>query len=161
MICGWPYEGPARSLVLNLKVRAVRSAAIPLVDAMAAAVWRSGLTGSVLTWVSGRPAEERRRGFDHAHLLAQGLGRRLGLPVVLLLERTGSDRDQVGLSASERRKNLVGAFRARPGVPDGILGPVVLVDDVLTTGATASSCARALLAAGASSVEVVVACSAE
>ncbi|HYN36844.1 MAG TPA: phosphoribosyltransferase family protein [Actinomycetota bacterium] len=135
----------------------MRSAAIPLVDAMATAVWRSGLAGSVLTWVPGRPAEERRRGFDHAHLLAQGLGRRLGLPVVPLLERTGSDRDQVGLSAEERRQNLVGAFRAR----SESLASVVLVDDVLTTGATASSCARALQAAGASSVEVVVACSAE
>lgn len=159
MICGWPYEGAARSLVLDLKVRAVRSASLPLVEAMSTAVLRSGLRGSVVTWVPGRPKEERRRGFDHAHVLAQGLARRLGLPVQRLLDRTGSNRDQVGLSARERLENLNGAFKGRSLRVPG--KAVVLVDDVLTTGATASACAGALLAAGASQVEVVVACSAE
>ena len=186
LICGWPYEGAARSLVLDLKARAIRSAAEPLVEAMTAAIWKSGLAGSVITWVPGRPGEERRRGFDHAHLLARGLGNRLGLPVKRLLDRTGAGRDQVGLSAQERLENLDGAFKGRPLLPgrdasgrsfgtsrknDRLAneftkslpqGPIVaLVDDVLTTGATASACAGALLAAGASRVEVVVACSAE
>lgn len=158
LICRWPYEGAVRSLVISLKARAVRHAAVPLVDAMTEAVWATGLAGTVITWVPGRPAEERKRGFDHAHLLAAGLGRRLGLPVVRLLERAGRDRDQVGLSAEERRRNLEGTFRPLPeACPKG----VVLVDDVLTTGATASACAQALLEGGAAAVELVVACSAE
>ena len=145
--------------MISLKARAVRHAAIPLVDAMTEAAWAAGLAGAVITWVPGRQTEERRRGFDHAHLLATGLGRRLGLPVLRLLERAGRDRDQVGLSAEERRRNLEGSFRPLPEAAHAT--GVVLVDDVLTTGATASACARALLAGGVTTVEVVVACSAE
>ena len=74
----------------------------------------------MITWVPGRAAEARRRGYDHAHLLARGLAGRVGLPVVSLLERTGTDRDQVGLTAEERRKNLEGAFRPAEGrIPEG------------------------------------------
>ena len=140
-------------MILDLKARGLRPAAVPLADAMARAVWANGLEGSVVTWVPGHPPDERRRGFDHAHLLARRLAARLGLPLAELLYRTGDARDQVGLDAAERRRNLEGAFASRPA-PDA----VVLVDDVFTTGATARSCAKALAGAGASSVEVVVAC---
>jgi predicted amidophosphoribosyltransferase len=97
----------------------------------------------------------RRRGFDHAELLAAELSAGLGLPCRRLLDRRGIPLDQAALSASERRANLAGAFQAD-------LSPreVVLVDDVVTTGATAEACARALRAAGARTVHLLVACSA-
>lgn len=155
LIVPWRYDGPVKGLVLDLKLRGWRTAAGPLVGAMADAVWSRGLAGSLLTWVPARSADVRRRGFDHAAVLAEGLGDLLGLPVVGLLERAGAAEDQAGLSARERRRNLERAFIARPSA-----GHVILVDDVITTGATLSACAQALEASGASSVEAVVACSA-
>ena len=149
------YEGAGRALVLRLKVGAARSAAQPLVGAMQrAAVAAGGVTGTV-TWVPGKPADMRRRGFDHAELLATEFSAGLGLPCRRLLDRRRIPLDQAALSASERRANLAGAFRA-----DFTPREVVLVDDVVTTGATAEACARALRAGGARTVHLVVACSA-
>jgi predicted amidophosphoribosyltransferase len=152
-VAAWAYEGVARELVLALKLRADRAAAEPLVEAMCRATRRWGLAGSAVTWVPGRERDTRERGFDHAEVLARGVARRLGLGAGRLLARTGSRPDQTGLSAAARRSNLVGAFVARTGPP-----AVVLVDDVVTTGATASACALALRAAGAEHVEVLVPC---
>jgi predicted amidophosphoribosyltransferase len=152
-VAPWAYEGAARSLVLALKVRGQRSAARPLSGGMARAVAVAGLEAGVATWVPGRRADVRRRGFDHAEVLARGVAREFGLPVRPLVERAREPPDQAGLPAAARRKNLVGVFRARPWHQ-----VVVLVDDVVTTGATAGACAAALRAGGAPAVEVLAAC---
>ncbi len=153
MLAAWPYEGAARSLILELKLRGRRAAAVPLVEAIVREVGRQGLDGEVVTWVPGRRADTRRRGFDHAEVLARGVARRLGLRSRDLLSRTSTRPDQAGLSAVERRVNLTGAFESQ-----GCRAPVVLVDDLVTTGATAIACASALAAAGVPSVELLVAC---
>jgi competence protein ComFC len=153
VVAAWEYDGPARELVLALKLRDLGPAAGPLADAMAAAALRCGLLGGVLTWVPARPRDVRRRGYDHARVLAEEVGRRLGLPARALLRRIGDPPDQTALGAAARRRNLRGAFVARP-----CSGPIVLVDDLVTTGATATACARALRASGATAVEVLAAC---
>ncbi len=152
---GFPYESAARSLVLDLKLKGDRGAAAPLAAALVRKVAGSGLTAEAITWVPGRPDENRRRGLDHAGVLALEVGRGLGLPVRPLLSRTGERPDQASLGAAERWANLQGAFVATD-CPERI----ALVDDLVTTGATASACARALKAAGAARVEVLAACSA-
>jgi len=155
LVVGWPYEAGARSLVLDLKLKGDRGAAAPLADALVREVSGAGLTAEMVTWVPGRPIENRRRGLDHAGVLAAEVGRGLGLPVVPLLSRTGERPDQASLGAAERWANLQGAFVATD-CPER----VALVDDLVTTGATASACAQALRAAGATRVEVLAACSA-
>ena len=155
VVVGFPYEAAARSLVLDLKLRGDRSAALPLVDALVCRVAAAGLTAEVVTWVPGRARENRRRGLDHAGILAAELGERLGLPVRALLHRTGERADQASLGAAERWANLQGAFAARD-----CPARMALVDDLITTGATAAACARALREAGAIRVEVLAACSA-
>ncbi|WP_237140561.1 ComF family protein [Pseudomonas oryzihabitans] len=100
------------------------------------------------------PLRLRQRGFNQAALLAGWLGKTLHLPVeVELLQRVQEHHSQQGLSASERRRNLKQAFAL---VKDAALEGrhVALVDDVLTTGATADSLARLLKRAGARRVDV-------
>lgn len=98
------------------------------------------------------------RRFNQAALLAHAIGRLVDLPVQPgLLERSRATQSQVGLSADQRHKNVLGAFR----VPRQLSGSlrdkaVVLVDDVLTTGSTAGACARALRRAGVKRVDVLV-----
>lgn len=107
----------------------------------------------VITWVPGRATDIRIRGFDHAALIASELGALIGLPVVGSIERTMDRPDQTTLSGPARRTNLHGAFVARSGARE-----VLLVDDLVTTGATATACTRALKAAGAGYVELAAGC---
>lgn len=98
------------------------------------------------------PQALRRRGFDHVGLVAEELAGRLGLPRLAAL-RTRKSADQRELSAEARRRNKRGSFSACADVA-GMR--VLLLDDVMTTGATASAAADALLACGAQSVRVAV-----
>jgi competence protein ComFC len=95
---------------------------------------------------------ERERGYNQADLIAKPLARRLGLPYrAVLLMRTRPRPDKQVLSLSERWESVRGAFATRPGSQVDKLR-VLLVDDVVTTGATLDACAKALRGAGAKSV---------
>lgn len=101
------------------------------------------------------PSSRRGRGYNVPALMALPVARALGLPLEQeALVRVHKNRPQAGLSLDERLVNVAGAFRARePGSLEG--KRILLVDDVITTGATASACAQALLDAGAQSVFAV------
>lgn len=95
-----------------------------------------------------------RRGFNQSEVLARGLGRRLGLPVICGLRRVRSTQVQAGLSNTARRQNVAQAFRSRRG--RSVAGKrILLIDDVMTTGSTAAACALALKRAGAARVALV------
>ncbi len=98
----------------------------------------------------------RWRGFNQSVTLARAVGRIAGRPVdPLILARVRATAPQVGLGISERRRNVRGAFAVRR--PEALRGRrVLLVDDVMTTGATAEACAYALRHSGAREVEVLV-----
>jgi ComF family protein len=97
---------------------------------------------------------ERTRGYNQSALLARALARRLGLPAApRLLERIRDTPRQTRLDAAARRANVAGAFRIRPGSGPLAWGrTILLVDDVMTTGATLDAAARALRDAGAGRV---------
>ena len=149
------YEGPARALVRGLKYRGATGLAEPLAAQVAAAAPPALLRPpAALVPAPCHPRRARARGYDQAALLAAALGRRAGLPVVDCLERRdrGAGR-QVGRTRAHRLAGLDGALAVRRGARPP--ARAVLVDDVVTTGATVAACAAALQAAGAAEVAAV------
>jgi predicted amidophosphoribosyltransferase len=142
------YDGAARVALLAHKEHARLGLAGPLGAALAGAVLLlEPAPGVVLVPVPSSPAAVRARGQDHARRLARAAARRLpGVAVRALLTHTRAVADQAGLDSAGRARNLAGALAARR-CADGLR--IVVVDDVVTTGATLSEAARALQAAGA------------
>ncbi|HWH35593.1 MAG TPA: phosphoribosyltransferase family protein [Acidimicrobiales bacterium] len=144
------YEGAGRELVARLKYRNHRAALPGLAAAMASLVVDPGAAG-VVTWAPTTPQRRRQRGFDQAELLARAVARCLGRPCRrLLVRRPGPP--QTGASRAERRHAPV--LDPRRGVPHPA---VLVVDDVVTTGATMAAAARALRRAGAGHVVALAA----
>ena len=151
------YAGPGRELVARVKYRNQRG----VLDWLAlglAGLLSDTLAGSgpaVVTWAPTTPSRRRARGFDQAHLLARALARQLGLPVVATLRRRPGP-PQTGRTARERR----GGGAEFDPLPVGVVAPhgaagsagrapmVLVVDDVVTSGATLSAAAHALRVAG-------------
>jgi len=147
------YSGPARACLHALKYDGERRLVEPLAELMAARWQRAGVGGDVLVPVPVHAARRRQRGFDQAELLARGVGRRLRLPVVNALDRAARTAAQHSLDRRARAANVGHAFIVAPARRAAIAGRwVVLVDDVVTTGATMSGCSEALYAAAATAV---------
>jgi len=146
------YEGPAQGMVRALKFRGATRASGAMAAQIAAGAPPGWLEAdAALVPVPLHPARARRRGYNQALLLAEALATRTGTPMVDCLERTGPARTQVGRDRAGRLSGIAGSIRTGGPAP----GRAVLVDDVVTTGATLDACARALRAAGATSVVAV------
>jgi ComF family protein len=143
------YEQEARALVAAWKERALRGLATVAARLVAEALVAP--TVDVLTFVPADPDRALRRGHHPAAMLAERLAETWGVPLLVALERPQAGPRQRQLSLPDRRRNVAGAFAACRSPPRR----VVLVDDVYTTGATASEAARCLLRAGARRVDVV------
>lgn len=155
-----PFGGVVRMALHRLKYSGERRLAEPLGLAVARRWGRAGAGGDLLVPVPASPDRVRDRGYDQAALIAGAAGSSLGLPVWPLLERSRATTAQFDLDREARAGNVEGAFRlaGRAGGAGGARldgAWVVLVDDVLTTGATLAACARVLLASGALAVSAV------
>jgi len=150
------YSGSVRAALHALKYRGERRLAEPLAEAMAERWRRSGRGGEVVTWVPVHPTRRRERGFDQAEELARRMAAELHLPAVALLERRQRTAAQHALGQAERASNTSAAFRTAAESHERLAGRwVVVVDDILTTGATLAGCAAALLEGGALAVSAV------
>ena len=147
------YDGPARALVAALKFRGATGLSRTMAAQIAAVAPQGWLESGVLVPVPLHPARLRRRGFNQAELLAAGLADRTGLGLSDCLARRGRGTTQVGRGRAERAEAIEGAVSTRPGAL--VPARAIVVDDVVTTGATVAACAGALLAAGARSVRAV------
>jgi ComF family protein len=146
------YEEALRELIHLFKYHRVRTLVGPLGRLLARAV----PTERVFDLVVPMPLHWRKRlsrGYNQSELLAKEIGRLRGLRVKKIVRRVKATAPQAGLSNSKRRLNMQGAFAVRNGVDIKGLR-VLLIDDVLTTGATASACAKVLKRAGAKHVAV-------
>jgi len=139
------FSGRARRVVLGLKYRNRRQVARHLAGLVVNTVVANGhhLGVDVVTWVPTSAVRRRTRGFDQGELVARHVARQLGVPCRRLLERTSPSVAQTGRSRIERLHGP--EFSARPGL-EGCR--VIVVDDVVTTGATLRSGAAALRRAG-------------
>ena len=148
------YDGPLVRAVLLLKFEQIEPLGVWFAQRLAELVQNEGekLAADIAVPVPLHRQRERERGYNQAVLISRPLAKRLRLPhKAVLLMRTSARPDKRILSLEERWKSVRGAFAARPGSQvDNLV--VLLVDDVLTTGATLDACARALREAGAKSV---------
>ena len=150
------YGGLIREMVLKLKSSAGYFAT-PLARLMVASAGNDPgyIACDYVCYVPSTREKIAQRGYNPAKVLARRVARHLGRPIFEGLAMTRATLEQDRLARASRWENVAGAFDVtRERVP---LGSVVLVDDVLTTGATADACARSLLDSGADTVHVLVA----
>lgn len=147
------FEGELRELIHLLKYARVRTLAKPLAKLLAAALPLNRSFDVVVPM----PMHWRKRwvrGFNQAEVLAKEIARKRGLPLRNAARKRKATAAQAGLTNAARQSNVAGAFEIRH--PDALAGKrVLLVDDVMTTGATASACAKALKHAGAREVTLL------
>ena len=149
----WYYEGNVRASLLRYKFHNARSYSASYGRILAMKLLREYPDGfDVLTWVPVSRLRKLRRGYDQVELLAKAVGKELGMPPVPTLKKIRNNRPQSRLKGAEaRRANVLGAYRILENTD--VKGKrVALLDDILTTGATAGECARVLLSAGAKEV---------
>lgn len=147
------YEGSVRQALHGLKYYEKQGYARPLSRIMVYALdKRLGGDYDLVTFVPTNPGTQRRRGYNQAELLARAVAQRLALPCVPTLKKNRATQAMHGLTPAQRRDNVRDAYVLTvPG--EVLLGKrVLLVDDILTTGATLSECGRALKAGGAAFV---------
>ena len=148
----WMYEGDVRKSIHRYKFNGARHYADVYGRLLAMRILRDLPEAEVITWVPVSRKRKRERGYDQVELLAEAVSAELGIPREALLEKFRDNRANSGLKTpAERRANVLGVYK----VPEGtdIRGKrVLLLDDIVTTGATASECARVLLTAGAKEV---------
>ena len=149
----WYYKDEVRGSILRYKFYGRQSYCDVYGRLLAMKLHRCNLDDfDVLTWIPISALRRYRRGFDQVELLANAVAAELGISAVKVLKKIRHTPPQSRLkSAAQRRANISGAYRVCD--PDSVRGKrVLLLDDIITTGATISECARMLTLAGAAEV---------
>ena len=149
----WYYKDNVRKSMLRYKFWGKRSYAPAYGRALAMHLQNAKMDNyDVLTWVPVSRLRRLRRGYDQVELIAKVVGQELNTPAVCTLKKIRNTPPQSGIvGTAKRRANVLGAYRTV--CPENIIGKnILLIDDIITTGATACECARVLLTAGAKSV---------
>ena len=149
----WYYTDNVRSSILRFKFYNARSYANAYAQLLALRLQQEDMDDvDLLTWVPVSSSRKRKRGYDQCELLTKALSKELRCPCECTLEKTRNTPPQSGFQqASSRRANVLGAYR----VLDSSLirgKRILLIDDVVTTGSTASECAKTLMIGGAKNV---------
>ena len=146
------YEGEVRRSLLRYKFGGLSVYAPKYAELMCACIEGNGLSFDLISWAPLGRKRLRKRGYDQAKLLALALSERLGKPCEQLLIKTKDNPPQSGTGSPEKRRaNVSGVYRVKePALVKG--RRILLVDDIVTTGATLGECAKELKAAGAEQV---------
>ena len=156
----WYYKDTVRESLLRYKFSHRRCYASAYGRALAMQLLASGFDDfDVLTWVPVSGLRKRKRGYDQVELLAKAVARELGVSAVPCLKKRRNNKPQSSITgAAQRRANVLGMYHV---IDPAILRDqrILLLDDIITTGATISECAKTLLLAGAKDVRcAAVAC---
>lgn len=149
----WYYKDTVRKSILRFKFAGQRSYGSVYGRVLAMKLQEANLTDfDLLTWVPVSPLRRLHRGYDQVELLVNAVGKELGVTPCKTLRKFRHTPPQSGINnVYRRRANVLGVYK--PVHPENIGGKrILLLDDVITTGATVSECAKTLLAAGAKAV---------
>lgn len=148
----WYYEGDVRRSILRFKFYNARSYAETYGRLLAMKLLQEETEFDLLTWAPISRMRKWRRGYDQVELIAQAVGKELGIAPVATLKKRRNNPPQSGIrDAARRRANVFGVYQVLD--PQQISGKrILLLDDIMTTGATAGECARMLLTDGAKEV---------
>lgn len=155
VVAPFRYEAAVRDSLRRYKFGGRSFYASVYAPCMAEALRENPIAFDVISWVPLHPRRRRSRGYDQAELLARALSAELGAEAVPLLRKQRNAAPQSGTGdAAARRANISGCYAILPdAAAEG--RRVLLVDDIFTTGATLSECARTLLMAGCEEVSAV------
>lgn len=151
----WYYKDDVRASLLHYKFSGRRSYAYAYGRLLAMKLQRLGWDDcDCITWIPISGRRRFRRGYDQSQLIAKVVARELGLPLLTAVKKVRHTKPQSLMGdAAHRRANILGAFQIPE--PELVKGKrIVLIDDIVTTGATASECSRVLLTAGAKEVKL-------
>jgi ComF family protein len=159
-VCAFRARGPARRIIHRIKYERCPFLADDLAHAaLSDAVFRRHLAGSVLVPVPLHAARRSDRGYNQAERIAEALAAHVaGCRTEFLLRKRHETVSQTRLGRQDRRKNVAGAFVVAEGMSVDPMKRYVVIDDVLTTGATLHACAIALKKAGATHVDAAALC---
>ena len=148
----WYYEGDVRRSILRFKFYNARSYAETYGRLLAMKLLQEETEFDLLTWAPISRMRKWRRGYDQVELIAQAVGKELGIAPVATLKKRRNNPPQSGIrDAARRRANVFGVYQVLD--PQQLVGKrILLLDDIMTTGATAGECARMLLTDGAKEV---------
>ena len=148
----WYYEGDVRRSILRFKFYNARSYAETYGRLLAMKLLQEETEFDLLTWAPISRMRKWRRGYDQVELIAQAVGKELGIAPVATLKKRRNNPPQSGIrDAARRRANVFGVYQVLD--PQQISGKrILLLDDIMTTGATAGECARMPLTDGAKEV---------
>lgn len=148
------YSGLGKELIGRLKYKSDFKAGEVLAKYMSNTIKSYNLSFDLITYVPSSKVSMKKRGYNQSEYLAKRIGNEIQVKVLSLLKKTKETKDQIGLSGEERWKNLEGCFEA---VNEKVLKgkKILLVDDVITTGATAFHCSKLMLNKGADKVYIV------
>lgn len=158
VICcsGVYYSGIAKELISRLKYKSDFNAGNVLSKYMIRALKQNNLSFDLITYVPATKTSLKKRGYNQSEFLAKVIGSATETKVLGLLDKVKETKDQIGLSGEERWKNLKGSYKVKKAEP--IMGKrILLVDDVITTGATVFFCAEDMLKNGAEEVFIITA----
>lgn len=158
VICfsGVYYSGIAKELISRLKYKSDFVAGNVLSKYMVEAIKQNKLCFDLITYVPATKNSLKKRGYNQSEFLAKVLGNVTETKVLGLLDKIKETKDQIGLSGEERWNNLKGSYKVKKAEP--IIGKrILLVDDVITTGATVFFCAEDMIKNGAKEVYIITA----
>lgn len=147
----YKYDSPAAGIVKGYKYGGKRYHSQYMAEQMALALAQAYNEIDCICHVPLHKKRRAGRGFDQAEVLAQRVSQITNIPFISALSRIKNTKTQTKLTEQQRADNMDGAFESVCGVQ----GNVVLIDDVLTTGATVAECAKVLQSAGAKNVYVL------